>query len=186
MTTDIKQIGERIRGLRDTLDKTPREMSRLLEMDESTYLAYENGACDISISVLQRIATEFNIDISTLMFDEEPRMSSYFITRKDKGASVERVSAYKYQSLTAGFVNNVANIFQITVLPTPEDADFHKNIHAGQEFNMVLEGTMALYINGKELVLNEGDSIYFDSSLPHGMKALDNKPVKFLAVVLKP
>ena len=93
MTTDIKQIGERIKGLRDTLEKTPREMSRLLEMDENTYLAYENGTCDISISVLQRIASEFNIDISTLMFDEEPRMSTYFITRKDQGASVERVSA---------------------------------------------------------------------------------------------
>ena len=186
MTTDIKQIGERIKGLRDTLEKTPREMSRLLEMDENTYLAYENGTCDISISVLQRIASEFNIDISTLMFDEEPRMSTYFITRKDQGASVERVSAYKYQSLTAGFVNNVANIFQITVDPTDEESDFNQNIHAGQEFNFVLEGTMAIHINGKKLILNEGDSIYFDSSLPHGMKALNNKPVKFLAAVLKP
>jgi quercetin dioxygenase-like cupin family protein len=43
-----------------------------------------------------------------------------------------------------------------------------------------------LKINDKELILNEGDSIYFDSSLPHGMKALHNKPVKFLAVVLYP
>ena len=39
-------------------------------------------------------------------------------------------------------------------------------------------------INDKELVLNEGDSIYFDSSLPHGMKALNERPVKFLAVIL--
>jgi len=45
---------------------------------------------------------------------------------------------------------------------------------------------MVLNINGKNLILNEGDSIYFDSSLPHGMKALHDKPVKFLAVVLYP
>jgi len=37
------------------------------------------------------------------MFGTEPRMNAYFITRKDKGVSVERVSAYKYQSLTSGF-----------------------------------------------------------------------------------
>jgi quercetin dioxygenase-like cupin family protein len=43
-----------------------------------------------------------------------------------------------------------------------------------------------LNINGKNLILNEGDSIYFDSSLPHGMKALNEKPVKFLAVILYP
>jgi quercetin dioxygenase-like cupin family protein len=66
------------------------------------------------------------------------------------------------------------------------DEDFYQNIHAGQEFNMILEGSMLLNINGKNLTLNEGDSIYFDSSLPHGMKALNDRPVKFLTVVLYP
>jgi mannose-6-phosphate isomerase-like protein (cupin superfamily) len=99
---------------------------------------------------------------------------------------VERVSAYKYQSLTSGFTNNVAEVFVVTVEPKPEEEDFYKNIHAGQEFNMILEGSMVLNINGKNLVLRQGDSIYFDSSLPHGMKAMNNKPVKFLAVILYP
>jgi len=137
-------------------------------------------------SFLQRIEREFFVDLSTLMFGTEPKMNSYFITRKGKGVSVERVSAYKYQSLTSGFTNNVAEIFIVTVEPKPMDTDFYQNIHAGQEFNMVLEGSMMLSINGKTLILNEGDSIYFDSSLPHGMKALNNKPVKFLAVILYP
>jgi quercetin dioxygenase-like cupin family protein len=51
---------------------------------------------------------------------------------------------------------------------------------------MILEGSMVLNINGKDLILGDGDSIYFDSSLPHGMKALNDKPVKFLAVILYP
>jgi len=113
-------------------------------------------------------------------------MNAYFITRKDKGVSVERVSAYKYQSLTSGFTHNVAEVFVVTVEPKPMETDFYHNIHAGQEFNMVLEGSMMLNINGKNLTLGEGDSIYFDSSLPHGMKALNNQPVKFLTVVLYP
>ncbi|MDD2243030.1 MAG: cupin domain-containing protein [Dysgonamonadaceae bacterium] len=186
MTTDLKQIGERIKGLRDALDLSPEEMAQKLEVEVENYLLYEDGEKDVSVSFLQRIEREFNIDISTIMFGTEPRMNSYFITRKDKGVSVERVSAYKYQSLTAGFSNNVAEIFIVTVEPKPMDEDFYRNIHPGQEFNFVLEGSLMLNMNGKNIVLNQGDSIYFDSTLPHGMKSLHNKPVKFLAVILYP
>ncbi|HBG58621.1 MAG TPA: transcriptional regulator [Porphyromonadaceae bacterium] len=186
MGTDLKLIGERIKGLRDALDFSPGEMAHRLEVDEAVYLQYETGEKDISVSFLQRIEREFNVDLATLMFGTEPKMNSYFITRKDKGVSVERVSAYKYQSLTSGFTNNVAEVFVVTVEPKPMEEDFYQNIHAGQEFNMILEGSMMLNINGKNLTLNEGDSIYFDSSLPHGMKALNDRPVKFLAVILYP
>ena len=41
-----------------------------------------------------------------------------------------------------------------------------------------------LCVGGKELILEAGDSIYFDSALPHGMKALDGKPVRFLAIIM--
>ena len=186
MATDLTQIGERIKGLRDALDLFPEEMAQRLEVDLADYLQYEAGTRDISISFLQRIEREFNVDLATLMFGTEPKMNAYYITRKDKGVSVERVSAYKYQSLTSGFTNNVAEVFVVTVEPKPMEIDFNQSIHAGQEFNMILEGSMVLNINGKELILGEGDSIYFDSSLPHGMKALNDKPVKFLAVILYP
>ena len=81
MTTDLKQIGERIKGLRDALDLTPTEMARKLEVDPADYLDFENGKQDISVSFLQRIEREFHVDISTLMFGTEPRMNSYFLTR---------------------------------------------------------------------------------------------------------
>ncbi|MGL4493814.1 MAG: cupin domain-containing protein, partial [Tannerellaceae bacterium] len=66
----------------------------------------------------------------------------------------------------------------------PSDAPIFLNNHAGQEFNLVLSGTMLLEINGKEIILNEGDSIYFNANLPHGMKALNDTEVKFLAVII--
>lgn len=186
MTTDLKQIGERIKGLRESLNLSVEQMADKLETESATYLLYETGESDISISLLQRIEREFGISLSTLMFGEEPRMSSYFVTRKDQGVSVERISAYKYRSLTAGFNNSLAEIFMVTVEPKPVEIDYFKNIHAGQEFNMVVQGSMSININGKDIILEEGDSIYFDSSLPHGMKALNNQPVKFLAVILYP
>ncbi len=186
MSTNLKQIGKRIKGLREAIDLTSKQMAAKLEIDQEDYLLYEAGEKDISISFLQRIEREFNVSMATLMFGDEPRMTSYFVTRKNQGVSVERVSAYKYQSLTAGFNNNSAEIFIVTVEPKPTKEDYFKNIHPGQEFNMVMEGSMSININGKEIELNQGDSIYFDSSLPHGMKALNNEQVKFLAVILYP
>ena len=119
------------------------------------------------------------------MFGEEPKMNSYFLTRKGTGISVERTKAYKYQSLASGFRNRIADPFIVTVEPKPEDTPMYYNTHNGQEFNLVIEGRLLLSVNGKELILNEGDSIYFDSSLPHGMKALDGKTLKFLAVIMQ-
>ena len=85
MGTDLKQIGERIQGLRDALNLTTAEMAQKLEVDETVYLQYETGEKDISVSFLQRIEREFNVDLTTLMFGTEPKMNAYFITRKDKG-----------------------------------------------------------------------------------------------------
>ena len=72
----------------------------------------------------------------------------------------------------------------VTIDPKPEDSLLDFNSHPGQEFNYVIEGSMMTVIDGYEIILNEGDSIYFDSGYNHAMKALNNKQVKFLAMVL--
>jgi len=73
----------------------------------------------------------------------------------------------------------------VTVEPKPEAHKFYKNTHPGQEFNLVLEGAMELFIGGKTITLEEGDSIYFDSTQPHGMKAVGDKAVRFLAFTVE-
>ena len=85
----------------------------------------------------------------------------------------------------SGFVNHKADVFIVTVEPKPDVHTIYKNTHSGQEFNLVLEGKMELYIGGKTIVLEEGDSIYFDSSKPHGMLAVGDKAVKFLAFTVE-
>lgn len=185
MDEQIKQIGERVRGLRDALDLSIEEMAADCQLDLKQYQQIESGESDISVSTLQRIAHRFDIPLDVLMFGEEPKMSSYFLTRKGTGISVERTKAYKYESLASGFRNRKADPFIVTVEPKPDDTPMYYNTHSGQEFNLVIEGRLLLSINGKELVLNPGDSLYFNSSLPHGMKALGGKTVKFLAIVMQ-
>ena len=177
MDDKIKQIAERLRGLRDVLELTAEDIARDCDISAEEYRLAETGEYDISVSMLQKIARKYGIALDALMFGEEPKMSSYFLTRAGKGTSIERTRAYKYQSLAAGFINRSAE-------PKPDNEPIHYNSHTGQEFNLVLEGRMLINIEGKELILNEGDSLYFNSKLPHGMKALDGKTVRFLAVIM--
>lgn len=181
MDEQIKQIAERLRGLRDVLELTTGEVARECGISQEEYERAESGEHDISVSMLQQVARRYRIALDALMFGEEPKMSTYFLTRAGKGVSVERTKVYKYQALAAGFKDRKADPFIVTVEPGERPMNY--NTHAGQEFNFVLEGRMLLSMAGKELALNTGDSIYFDSQLPHGMKALDGKPVRFLAII---
>ena len=131
MNEQIKQIAERLRGLRDVLELTAEDIAR-----DSDISAEETGDYDISVSMLQKIARTYNVALDALMFGEEPKMSSYFVTRAGKGISIERTKAYKYQSLASGFMNRTADPFIVTVEPKAIDEPIHYNKHNGQEFNL--------------------------------------------------
>ena len=184
MNEEIKQIAERLKGLRDALEISVEEMAKVCNMSPDEYLRLESGTVDISVSVLHSIAHACGVELTTLMFGDEPKMSTYFVTRSGRGASVERTKAYKYQSLAAGFLSCRADPFMVTVHPKPEGTPIFLNRHTGQEYNYVVSGRMLLQINGKDLILEAGDSIYFNSDLPHGMKALDVEDVRFLAIII--
>ncbi len=183
MDEQIKLIGERLRGLRDVLDMSAEEMASICGISVEHYQKMENGESELSVANLQKIAKHCGVSLDVLMFGEEPKMSTYFLTRKGQGMSVERRSAYNYESLASGFRGRKADPFIVTVEPKPADTPKEMNSHSGQEFNMVLSGTMELTIGNKVLTLHEGDSIYFDATQPHGMRTLNDHAVKFLAII---
>jgi transcriptional regulator with XRE-family HTH domain len=184
MNEEIKQIAERLKGLRDVLELSIEEVAETCGITPEKYLELESGTTDISVSILHRISREYGVELTTLMFGNEPKMSTYFVTRKGKGVSVERTKTYKYQSLAAGFSKRKADPFMVTVHPKSDNEPVYLNSHAGQEYNYVISGRLLIQINGKDIILEEGDSIYFNSELPPGMQALDGKEVKFLAIIL--
>ena len=183
MDEQLKQIGERLSGLRDVLDISEEQVAQLCGISVEQYKRMERGESELSVANLQKISKEYGVSLDVLMFGEEPKMSTYFLTRKGQGMSVERRKAYLYESLASGFRGRKADPFIVTVEPKPADAPQEMNSHAGQEFNMVLEGEMELTIGQKKLTLHEGDSIYFDATQPHGMRTLSDKHVRFLAII---
>ena len=117
MNDHIKQIAARLRGLRDVLELTEQEVAESCNLTVEEYQAMESGTKDISVSALQMIARRYDITLDVLMFGEEPKMSSYFLTRAGKGVSVERSKAYKYEALASGFRDRKIDPFIVTVEP---------------------------------------------------------------------
>ncbi len=182
MSNQVKQIAARIKDLREIAGLSEEALAAELGVTAETYSEYENGNTDIPIGFLYEAANRFGVELTAILTGEGPRLHTYCLVRKGKGVSVDRRNPYKYQSLAYNFIHKKAEPFLVTVEPGNDDT-VHFNSHPGQEFNYVMEGTLMIYIDGHSLTLNEGDSLYFDSSCSHGMKALDSKPAKFLAII---
>jgi len=184
MQDKIKQVADRIRELREIQGRDAAEVASQLGLTTERYVSYESGQVDIPVGVLYQIAHHFEVELSTLLTGEEPRLHTYALTRAGKGPSVDRRQDYRYQSLAYNFLHKRAEPLLVTVDPGPEDAPDHLNSHPGQEFNYVLEGTLRIVLGSHEIILNQGDSLFFDSGIEHGMKALNGMSARFLAVIL--
>ncbi len=185
MVEELKQIAMRIKGLREILDLSPENVAKDAGLSLEEYMAYENGERDFSFGVLYNIAKVFNVDLTVLMTGDVPKLSNATLTRKGQGFKFNRNEAYGYQHLAYTFRNKKAEPFLVTVEYDPDKEDPTPNTHEGQEFDYVVEGTLVIMVNGHEYVLNEGDSLYYDSSYPHAMWAKDCKYAKFLAIVMQ-
>jgi len=183
MNEEIKAVADRLIGLREIMDVSVEEAASVCNVSIEKYKSYETGEVDIPVGILQSMAKNYGIDLGTLISGQEPHMHSYCLTKKDKGLSVERRSDYRYQALATGFQNRKADPFIVCITPE-ETKELHTNSHTGHEFEYMIEGSMKLVIDGKELILEEGDSIYFDATKQHGMQALNNKNAKFLAIII--
>ena len=179
----IIDVSTRLRGLRDALDLSVEQIAQDCAVTPEEYTEYESGKKDIPVSFLHRISAKYGVELTALLFGEEPKMQAYFVTRAGKGVKVERTKAYSYQDLAAGFAHRVVSPFIVTVEPVDADKPITMNSHQGQEFNYVLQGRMEIVVGGKSKILNPGDSIMFDATLPHGMRTTGEETVKFLAVI---
>ncbi|MBR5218797.1 MAG: cupin domain-containing protein [Clostridia bacterium] len=184
MSENIKKVAMRIRELREISEKTSAEMAKALNVPHEVYLEYESGSTDIPISVLYEISGCLGIKVYELLSGEAPKLQAYQHIKAGCGLRIERSKQYEYQHLAYNFMGNKVLPLMVTVDPSEEGETIHTNIHTGQEFDYCLEGQILISINGKEIILEEGDSIFYDSSYPHGMKAIGDKPAKFIAIVI--
>jgi len=184
MPENIRNVALRIRELREIAGVSLETLAHEFDISREEYQEYESGEVDIPVSFLFKISHRFSVELTDLLTGESPRLHIYSLVRNGKGISTERRKEYRYQHLAHNFIHRKAEPFLVTVEPDPEGASRPFNSHPGQEFNYVLEGRLKITIDDHELVLNPGDSLFFDSGHRHGMQALDNREARFLAVIL--
>lgn len=181
------EIATRLKDLREIVDISVPEMASKVGITESEYLKYESGKKDFSVTFLYNCAEIFGVDVTALLTGETPKLNSYSIVRKNEGVKTQRREMFVYEHLANNFSNRNSEPFLVTApyIQKAQNQPIHLSTHKGQEMDFVLSGSMKIVINGKEEILNEGDTIYYDSSQPHGMIAIDGKECKFLAILIK-
>ena len=184
MSEKIKQVAMRIKGLREIAGESAEQLSKGLKVGLAEYRKYESGAQDIPISFLYEVAQHFDVELTALLTGEEPRLRTYSIVRDGTAPSVDRRKEYKYRDLAYNFIGKKAEIFVVTVGRESANKKQHCYSHPGQEFNYILSGTLKVMLDGHELVLEQGDSLYFDSGKSHCMSAMRGKSARFLAVIM--
>ena len=183
MAIKNSEIAQRLRAIRLLSDVETNEMAKVTDMTEEEYLRMESGDVPIPVSVLLDVCDYLKISMTELLTGDTAKLHTYSFVKKGRGLGVERTKAYKYENLAFNFVNRKVEPLLVTVDPN-DDPDIHTNSHSGQEFHYCLEGSFLLQIGEHTMTVNEGDSVYFDSHYPHGMKALNGKCAKILVITI--
>lgn len=186
MESIIKDIGDRLRGMRDILDISTSEMAAVTGVTETEYLAIEAGEKDFSFTFLYKAAHRFGLDLTDLITGESPHLSGYTLVRKGDGLPIERRAGFRYLNLAASFRGRAAEPFLVTAPydTGAEQCTISLSTHAGQEMDYILSGTLRASIGEHEEIMQEGDTLYYDSGRPHGMVAVGGQPCQFLAIVI--
>ena len=185
-STQLMDIATRIRGMRDILGYSMQKMAELTEVSEEIYRQYETGTVDLPFTFLHKCAKVFGVEITVLLEGRSAKLSGYTVTRRGKGLVTASEDGITIQDMAPMFRKKLATPYWVTYEYSEElqDKPIHTTTHAGQEFNLVIKGAMRIKVGDHEEELREGDSIFYKSSTPHGMIAIDGKDCVFLSMIM--
>ncbi len=187
MKYNIKEVAERLKGLRQDLNLTVLEFASKTGVSAEDYQLIENGEKDFSITFLYKCSEIFDIELIELLTGTSPKLSTYSVVKKDMGLPIERRENFAYAHLAYLFKDK--NIEPLLVKAPFDESAQNKpialSVHDGQEFDYILKGSLKFVIGEHTEILSAGDSVYYNSNTPHGMIAVDNEECEFLAVLIK-
>ena len=178
---EINEIGARLRELRETSDYTVEQLAAELNVSPEVYRSYEQNGRDIPISVIYEVANKFGVDFAEIVTGTPARLDTYHIVKRGHGRVVNRNPEYHFEDLAYRYADKVMQPLLVTLEPTDTPAKLIT--HTGQEFNMVLEGTVVVCIGDKEFTLTAGDSIYFNPTIPPGQRCGGEEKARFITVI---
>lgn len=182
MTEEV--IAKNIGTLRKKQRMTLQQLADMTGLTKGYLSKIERSQKSPPYSTLNRIARALGVDVNYLINDngealEDPRI---VFTKKNQGKTVETVDSplgYAYQTLASGKPGK--NMQPYIIEPSFEEKAVFQ--HEGEEFFYILEGTHEFIYDGKTYIMEEGDSVYFDSGVPHTGRSVGKKRAKMLAIM---
>ncbi len=182
-------IGAKIKRLRLAKKLTLQAVARETGFSPALISQIENNNVSPPIATLSKIAKFFDVKIS-LFFTEDEEEHRYEIVRHNERKLIPRVisrsgtsQGYSYESLSFRKQNKKMEPFLLTVVEKAAEENTYS--HDGEEFLFIMKGVAELILDEERISLEEGDCVYFDSSLKHRLLSRDGSEVKVLAVVTR-
>lgn len=197
MPIDIKDevaalnLGSQIRQLRNQRGLTLQEVSGLTGLSKPHLSQIENDLVSPPLATLIKISTALGVKIGYFFQDSKPE-TRLVIDRKedrsknttDKSDKKITDSGYKYEPLAYPMVNKFMEPFVI-YMEDRKEKDLVYNNHRGEEFAYIIKGKAEIRCADQIVILNEGDSVYFDSGLPHAYRGI-NGTAQLLIIIFSP
>ena len=203
-----KIIGAKIKSIRESKQLSTQEVSERSGLSIEQIERIEGNIDFPSLAPLIKIARVLGVRLGTFL-DDQSELGPVICRKKDSndtnsiGFSNNDSKARKhmeYHSLSQDKSGRHMEPFLIDVAPSEEGVDFVLSTHEGEEFIYVLEGVLTYYLNGQEnvlypgeinygkntYILEEGDSIYYDSIVAHHVHAAADNTAKILGVIYTP
>ncbi len=186
MNNQLMEVAFRIKEMREVCGFSEEEMAAKTDLTTEQYREYEKGTADFPFSFIHKCAKAFGIGKTDLLEGKSSNLSSYTVTRKGQGKITSKEDGIEINNLAPLFRNKLAEPYlaKYEYREDLQDKPIHTITHGGQEFDIVLSGKLKVRVGNHTEILEEGDSIYYKSSSPHGMIAVDGKDCTFLAVVI--
>ena len=182
----LKELAARIREMREIIGYTVEQMARQIGVTVDEYAKVEAAEIDPTFNFLHQCAIAFGVDINQLLEGHSAHLSGYEVTRAGQGPVTAAEAYMTIRNQAAMFQNRLGTPYWVTYKFDPKllGQPIRTTTHAGQEFDIVLKGAMKIRVGDHVETLQEGDSIYYKSSTPHGMIAADERGLTFIAMVM--
>lgn len=178
-------IGSRLKKLRIDRDLTLQDVANFTGFSKALISQIENNMVMPPITTLARISKVLNVKM-TYFFEEEIDYKDYYFVKKNERKPAYREGAkhgYLYEELAHIKDNDIFETFIVTIEQGGEEKKLFS--HEGYEFMYLIEGKIILYLNSELVTMEEGDSIAFNSKIPHYAESVSGDSSKILSVRIK-
>jgi len=185
------EIGVKIKNLRESRNISKKDLSKETNVSLDLINSIEEGEAVPSLTPLTKIARALGVRLGTFL-DDAPQ-NGPVVVKKGKSDQVvyfsgeenqTDVSALDFYSLGAG--KNDRNMEPFIIDVHTNEGDFNLSSHEGEEFIYVLEGEIEVKYGQDSYIVGKGDSIYYDSIIPHHLHSHNGEISKILAVIYTP